>query len=138
MHCKRVWALCSLLVTVCACSPSEKVERARRETGNLRVALYEARFDEIYNRADPHFRQTTSIEEWRQLAEAVVRKLGTVKSAEEVNWHLNFTPAGTIVALEYETQYANGRAYEVFTWRFSGGDPSLLGYNVNSQALILN
>jgi hypothetical protein len=40
--------------------------------------------------------------------------------------------------LSLKTQFERGSGIETFTYRFSGSEALLLGYNINSSDLIIN
>ena len=95
-----------------------------------------ARFDQIYNEAAKEFRSASKKDEYDQFMAAVRRKLGAVKTTESQSWNVNVTPAGAQISLSYKTQFENGSGTEQFTWLDSGDGPKLLGYHINSNALI--
>ena len=66
------------------------------------------------------------------------RKLGTVQSVNSPRWQVNWRVAGTYVSLAYRTTYARGEAEEQFAYLMQKGTAILVGYHVNSNALILN
>lgn len=70
------------------------------------------------------------------LLEALRRKLGTVKQAEQAGWHVNATPIGTMVTLGYNVEFSEGKGTEQFVFRISGDKAMLYNYNVNSPLLI--
>jgi hypothetical protein len=71
------------------------------------------------------------------MLEAVQRKLGKTTATKRADWKLNFSTGGTMVALNYETSFTQGKGTEPFTYRMSGKKALLAGYNLNSKDLLL-
>jgi hypothetical protein len=63
----------------------------------------------------------------------VHRKLGTVKIANETEWHVD--AHGTIVNLFYNTQFTEGNAQEHFIFFVSGDNATLDYYGIDSPLL---
>ena len=93
-------------------------------------------FREIYGQAHEEFRKSTSEADFVPVLEAVRRKLGTVKHAEQAGWNVNATTSGTQVTLGYNVEFSEGKGAEQFVFRISGDKALLLNYNVNSPLLI--
>ncbi|THD35268.1 MAG: DUF4019 domain-containing protein [Sphingomonas sp.] len=73
-----------------------------------------------------------------QLLDAVHRKLGASGASQQVGFNDAVNPGGHFLTLNYQTTFAKGPATETFVYRIDGGKAVLAGYNINSQALILN
>ena len=71
------------------------------------------------------------------LLQAVHKKLGNLRSTVPQGWNVNYQTSGTFVTLGYATHYAEGDASEQFVYRIKDGKALLVGYNINSNALIL-
>jgi hypothetical protein len=69
---------------------------------------------------------------------AIERKLGAVKDAQDNGWKIDFRTSGTVVTFSLKTQFEKGNGIETFVYRFSGKEPLLVGYHVNSNELIIN
>ena len=93
-------------------------------------------FSEIYNHADEDFRKSASEANFVALLEALRRKLGTVKQANQTGWHVNATPTGTMVMIGYEVEFSEGKGTEQFVFRVSGNKALLYNFHVNSPLLI--
>lgn len=94
-------------------------------------------FDAIYNSAAKEFREAAKKQDYDTFMKAVRRKLGTVKSSTRQNWNVFVGTGGRRVTLTYATQFENGSGTEIFTFVSRDGAPTLLGYNVNSNTLIV-
>ena len=89
-------------------------------------------YDSIYDSASDEFKNAASREKMSQLLSAINKKLGTVKSSKIVNWRVNTFNMKTNVILVSETEFEKGTGTETFTFRVSGSNANLMGYNINS------
>lgn len=128
----------SLLVFIgAACSGFTKGKAAgEKAVVNFHEQLNAEKYDEIYEQSAKEFKDSDSKENVIKFLQAVHNKLGAVNKAESQGWHVNTTPMGTVVALQYETVFNNDKAIESFTFLMNGDDAKLLSYNVNSKKLI--
>ncbi len=115
--------------------------RKDKVIGESAVARFHSQFNaeqyhEIYGQTDDGFRKTTSEQQMDEYLKAVNRKLGEVKDAKQVGWHVNATTAGTQVFLVYKTTFAEGDAREEFVFVVNGNDSRLFRYNIQSPILI--
>jgi hypothetical protein len=65
-------------------------------------------------------------------------KLGKTESANLQNLNITTNTEGTYLVSVYRTTFENGTALETFTWLKSGTGLQLHGYNIQSDAFILN
>jgi hypothetical protein len=100
--------------------------------------LNDAKFDEICDKADAGFTKAGQREDMVKLLAAVHSKLGNAGAENLASLRVNATPSETLLIAEYNTQFERGSAVETFTWVKSTGALRLRGYNINSNALILN
>lgn len=97
----------------------------------------EAEFKPIYEATHPDFKRATSEKDFLALLEAVHRKLGTIQSTSQEGWNVNSMNFKTNVGLSYKTKFAGGDAVETFHYRVEGDKAELVGYHINSTALIV-
>lgn len=112
-----------------------------KATGEQAVVKFHDQFNagqyhEIYAQSDDGFRKATSEADALALFEAVRRKLGTVKNSTQTRWHVNATPAGTMVSLAYDVEFTEGKGSEEFVFHLDGDKALLFNYHVNSPLLI--
>jgi hypothetical protein len=93
-------------------------------------------FSDIYSQADDVFRAATKRQDFLDFVGAVHRKLGKVQNASQKGYFVNFSTSGTRVRLNYQTKFEGGDAQEEFLWHVSGKQALLVGYHINSNALI--
>ena len=93
-------------------------------------------FSAIYNDAGNQMKGTATEKELTDFLEAVHRKLGPYKSSKAVRWHVNTGPLTSIVTLDYDTEFSDGKGIEQFVISVSGKTAKLEGYHINSADLI--
>jgi len=134
----------ALLAAAIGCNPfafwgDATAQRGAAETATERfhLKLDLGQFDSIYQEADPDFRKAGAQKDADALWRMVQRRFGSLQSDSLLNWNVSVTTNnGTIVRLVYYTTFSKEKATETFTWRIRDGKPALLGYNINSPALL--
>src|SRR5439155_11860482 len=96
------------------------------------------RYEEIYLEADEGFTGAGKHDELVRFLEAVHTKRGNAGVESLANMRVNATTVGTFVVAQYNTTFEHGSAVETFTWIKSNGALKLYGYNIQSNALIVN
>jgi uncharacterized protein DUF3887 len=95
-------------------------------------------FEEIYSRSDQVFQESGKKEELFKFFTAIHKKLGNAGNASRGGINVNANTSGTFITVTYTTTYDKGAATETFTWRKGvAGDLKLVGYNIQSDALIV-
>ena len=95
-------------------------------------------YEQIYAEADDAFRGSGKKEETIKFLRGVHHKLGNAGEKTLSNVMVQATTGGTFVIATYATKFARGDALEKFTWVKLGGKLVLRGYNVQSNAFIVN
>ena len=78
------------------------------------------RYHDIFVGAADEFRSGTSEAEGVRFLQMVHDRLGAVRSTTQSGWRVNFTPGGSTVSLNYNTQFASGAGTENFVFRIGG------------------
>jgi hypothetical protein len=112
-------------------------EICEREVDKFHALLNEGKFKELFDASGQELKDVTSEEEFTQFLDAVHRKLGAAGEKKLTGWHVNYNTRGNFVDLGYETTFAGDKAAEKFTFIVSGDQARLVGYHVNSKALII-
>ncbi|HET9401266.1 MAG TPA: DUF4019 domain-containing protein [Candidatus Acidoferrales bacterium] len=116
---------------------TQDIALSRGAVTHFHEELDQQKFDEIYKEAAPDFQKATTQDRFVAIASAVHRKLGVVKDATQTSVNVNFDLSGTRVFAVYSTKFDGGDAEERFTWKIAGAKAMLVGYDINSAALIL-
>lgn len=135
--CLKTFSLLAVVAILSGCSSTlQSKAKAEKAVENFHSQLNSQQFEQIYKDATPEYRRSTNLQESNELFSAIHRKLGNVKDAHETGFFVNVNFNGTFVRVGYNTQFESGPAQEDFTWRVELDGPRLIGYNVNSRALI--
>lgn len=127
-----------LVCAMAGCSPGTDVPVAEKAVARFHTMLDAGQDAQIYQESASEMKSAGPEEKLTALLSAVHRKLGTVKKAEQRGWNDQVTPGGHFVTLHYATSYTWGDAVETFTYKIAGENAQLAGYNINSNALIIN
>ncbi|MBV9463918.1 MAG: hypothetical protein JO317_06780 [Verrucomicrobiae bacterium] len=131
-----VIATVALLMSSCSVSKSNHLAEAGVETFHQRYSAKD--YTAIYKDAGKEFQQAETSKDFEELMVALQDKLGAVESSSRKAWNTSWNNGISTVRAEYETKFVRGAAIESFVWRISGGEAKLLGYHINSRALIIN
>ena len=129
--------LAALVAALCGCSMSADTTAAEQAVPKFHEQLDAGQFDEIYVQAGDELRKATTQQDFVALLEAIHRKLGNTKSADKTGWTVNYQTSGSFVTLGYKTIFDGGDAQEQFVFRLQDKTALLVGYHINSTALIL-
>ncbi len=129
----------SALGVLAACNPME-MSRAHSAADDAVTgfhAQYNAgRFGEITSAVGDEF-PAGDRDKFEQLLAAVRRKLGNETSTKNQGWNVRSMNLRTNVQLVQATTFERGSGVETFAFVVSEGKARLVGYNINSQDLIL-
>jgi Protein of unknown function (DUF4019) len=130
-------ALAILASMFMGCGTSKDIGGASEAVTTFHARLDNGDFSTIYAQADPRFRTASSQKDFIDLMAAIHRKLGKVSYANRQGFFVNWDTSGTRVRLTYATKFTEGDAQEEFVWAKAGDRFALLGYNINSNTLIV-
>jgi hypothetical protein len=119
------------------CGTSDNLRIAGDGVTRVHAQIDNGQFADIYSQADDSLRSATKQQEFLDFMGAVHRKLGRVQSASRLNYFVNFTTSGTQIRLNYQTKFEGGDAQEYFVWKIKDNSAVLVGYHINSTALII-
>lgn len=134
---KPLLALAPLLLVLTACDPGKDGDAVDKEVVRFHQAFDESRYDQIYDEAAPVFQQTKPKADLIHFIDVVHQKLGAVKSSSRSGWRDNVNTDGHTYVTAYATVFEKGSGTETFTYLIVDGRPKLVGYNINSDALVL-
>jgi hypothetical protein len=124
------------LAGLAACSPGSDVPAAERGVAAFHAALDSGRYGEIYAASSAEMKQTTSVQDFTKLLEAVHGRLGRFRAGTTRSWNDSRTTSGRFVSLDYAATYERGGAVENFVFRIDDARAALAGYHVDSRALV--
>jgi hypothetical protein len=129
--------LVALVSILCGCSMSADTSLAEQAVPRFHEQLNAGRFEAIYAGCGEELKKMTTQQDFVALLEAVHRKLGNSRESDKTGWNVNYQTSGRFVTLGYKTSFDAGSAQEQFVFRVQGDAALLVGYNINSAALIL-
>jgi hypothetical protein len=137
---KRLLAGAAILAVVLTaaggCSATKDLSVANDAVTRFHGQLGSQDFGTIYSQADQRFRDSISQPDFLAFMNAVHTKLGNVATASRQGFFVNYNTSGTQIRMTYATKFAGGDGQEEFVWVKSGDGLVLLGYHINSMALI--
>ena len=135
---KRLLAgLCVFLSVLCGCSMSADTALAEQAVPKFHAQLDAGDFDGIYDASATDLKRATTHQDFVAFLEAVHRKLGKIQGSDRTGWNVNYQTSGSFVTLTYKTSFDGGAAEEQFVFRLQDKAALLVGYHINSTALIL-
>jgi hypothetical protein len=133
------WIFALLAVSlISACSPAKDTRAAEQVVARFRQQMSAAALGDIYDAASAEWQKSSSRDDSGVFLAAVNRKLGEVKTASRTGWQDNYNTSGHIVILRYHTEFERGGGDETFTIRLDGDKGQLVGYHINSNAMMIN
>lgn len=129
--------LVALVCILCGCSMSADTTLAEQAVPKFHEQLDAGRFDATYADSANEFKKATTQQDFVAFLDAVHRKLGNTKASDKTGWRMNYQMSGSFVTLAYKTTFDGGSAQEQFVFRSQDKAAALVGYHINSTALIL-
>lgn len=136
-------AACALLAAfslavLAACGDTvHGIEYAEPTVAEFRDLMDARQFERLYDSTGDEFKAATPRDDGIALFAAVDRKLGKLRGSKQINWNVNTRNGVTLVALAYQSHYAGGDATETFTVKVDDGKGVLVGYNIQSLAMLV-
>lgn len=128
--------LVSIFALLSACSMSKDTSLAEAKIPSFHALLNAGDFDELYEKAAKELKNAATKQDFVKLLSVVHGKLGQVTKSENQTWQVNYNTSGSFVTLVYNTTFTNGSGTEQFVYKISNGQALLVGYHINSNALI--
>jgi hypothetical protein len=124
------------LLALSSCSSASDLAAVTKAIDAFHSELNAGNFDQVYADSAPDWKQSTAKAQTVQLFTSLKGKLGNFISATQTGWHVNYGTGGTMVTVVDDSKFQKAKGTEVFTYRVSGSTAQLVGYNINSPALL--
>src|SRR5258708_6013539 len=131
----NILLLVALFTATTSCSFSKEREIAEQSVAKFHDELNSEKYQEIYQNGDAELRQAQSQAGTLAYFNTIHQKLGDVKSTTQVRWQVMKFSTETIATLWYDTEFAQGKAHELFIFVLSGDKAVLRKYGVNSPLI---
>jgi hypothetical protein len=138
MHRRLCVSVClSASLFVVACGAQKDLAAADTAVARFHQQLDSQDYVTLYGQADQKFRDATKQDDFVALMTAVHKKLGRVGNVARKGFFVNYNTSGSQIRVNYATKFGEGDAEEQFVWSKNGDNLALLGYHINSNALIV-
>jgi hypothetical protein len=139
-----IWALAlltlisTLLEWQCSSAVRQGQTLADPAVQEFHKKLNAGQYEKIYTEADEGLAGEGRHDELVRFLAGVHTKLGDAGVATQINIRVDATTFGSSVVAQYNTAFARGSAVETFTWVKRNGTLKLYGYDIRSNALVVD
>jgi hypothetical protein len=127
------------LITTCGCNRERDKNAALDAVREFQAKAQAGDYHGLYTNADGELRRSVPEQDFKQLLTDIAAQFGKRKRSTLTHYQSGwFTNRGTVLTLDYETEFTPGKARERFIWRVVDGKPILLGYYLNSPEFTSN
>ncbi|HUL33142.1 MAG TPA: DUF4019 domain-containing protein [Candidatus Eisenbacteria bacterium] len=128
--------LLPLSLIFAGCGAKRDLKQADEAVTGFHAQLNAGSFDQIYSDSDDLLKNAISQQKFVNLLDAVHRKLGSAESADRQGFFINYGTQGEMIRVTYATRYDGDQASEEFVFHNGRDGLRLVGYHINSDALI--
>jgi Protein of unknown function (DUF4019) len=118
------------------CGTQKDLVNTDAAVSKFHAQLDAGNFTQIYADSDQAMKDAASQQKFVDLLSAIHRKLGAVKNANRQGFFVHWGTSGKTIRVNYATQFDADNAAEEFVFLASGDDIRLVGYHINSDALV--
>jgi len=137
MHRRLCVSVClSASLFIVACGAQKDLAAADTAVARFHQQLDSQDYVTLYVQADQKFRDATKQDDFVALMTAVHKKLGRVGNVARKGFFVNYNTSGSQIRVNYTTKFGDGDAEEQVVGSKKGDNLALLGYHINSNALI--
>ncbi|HEY0116316.1 MAG TPA: hypothetical protein VGB54_11385 [Allosphingosinicella sp.] len=120
-----------LFVGLAGCSAGADLSAAEEEVERFHDLYRDGRFADIYRGVSRELADTISEADWLAMMSQTSGAMGEFRDSERTRWKVNYGDAGSLIELNYDSRFANGRASERFKYVDKGdGPPELIAYSI--------
>jgi hypothetical protein len=130
----RLALLCAASLAVAGCSMGQDLSVTDSAVADFHAKLNNGQFAAIADASGPEIKNGGT--DFRGFVEAIHTKLGTFRSTTRQGFSDNVNNGDHQFTASYASVYSSGPATETFVYRLNGGQPVLIGYHVESAALL--
>ena len=130
----RYGMLLAAALAVTGCSMGQDLSVTDAAVADFHAKLNKGEFKAITDAAGPEIKNGGT--DFAGLVEALHTKLGTFKSGTRQGFNDNINNGDHLFTATYASVYSSGPATENFVYRLNSGKPVLIGYHVESAALL--
>lgn len=130
-----------LILCLAACNPANataELAESKKAIAAFHADANAGNFDDIYFESGDEMQNAADIADFEKFLGVVQNKLGKAGTSTQEGWRINYVNGMSMTVLNMKTVYEKGEAMETFTFKSSPKGPVLVGYNIQSNALIMN
>lgn len=124
------------LLLLAGCFFAQGTDEAQEAVDRFRADYASGDYAGLYRATADEFRDTTDEAQFSAIMTTIEQRLGAVEEANQTGWNNQYNNGRQTVTLNYETSYAGGEADETFIVLIEDDVASILGFNINSAALL--
>ena len=122
---------------IAGCNPVANMNAGEDRIEKFQAAYSRGDDDTMWEMAGKEWREVSTREDFDRLVTTLESRLGPIKGTERGGFNVNSTPMGTTTVVQMTTEFAQGRGTETYTFLGNGDDMRLVGWNVNSDRLLV-
>jgi hypothetical protein len=130
----RFAILLAASVALAGCSMGQDMSATDSAVADFHAKLNAGQFKAITDASGPEIKNGST--DFGGLIERIHTDLGTFKSAARSGFNDNINNGDHLFTATYASVYSSGPASENFVYRLNSGKPVLIGYHVESAALL--
>ena len=130
----RFAMLLAAAAALAGCSMGQDMTATDSAVADFHAKLNNGQFAAIAAAAGPELKNGST--DFPAFIEAIHTKLGTFRSTARTGFNDNINNGDHTFTAGYASVYSSGPATENFVYRLNGGKPVLIGYHVESAALL--
>ena len=130
----RYAMLLAAALAVTGCSMGQDMSTTDAAVADFHSKMNGGQFKAITDASGPEIKNGAT--DFTAFAERLHGKLGTFKSGNRQGFNDNINNGGHLFTATYASVYSSGPATENFVYRLNSGKPVLIGYHVESAALL--
>lgn len=127
-----------LALALAGCSSGDSTATAEAGVSAFHESFNASDLAGIYDRSDKVMKDAAPRDQFLKLMTVFRTRLGAFRSGKTIGWNDNYGTAGHIVTLNRSAQFEKGDGQEQFLFRINDKKASLVGYHVNSDALLFD
>jgi hypothetical protein len=131
----RIALILSMAAALAGCSMGQDMSVSQAAIADFHQKLNAGQFAAITDGSGPEIKSGQSTD-FNALLAAVRHKLGAFKSGSQQGFNDNYNNGDHTYSATYASVYETGPATENFVFRLNGGKAVLIGYHVQSAALM--
>ena len=125
-----------LMAVLAGCSSGQSTKLAEDGVVNFHRSFNASDAKGIYERSDAVMKKAAPRDGFIKLMNLFRSRLGQFQSGKTIGWFENYGTGGHIMTINRDAKFEKGDGQEQFVFRIGENGAALVGYHVNSMALL--